>query len=88
MVLENCWFKMLCGRGDGRLCICTTSRQAQKDAQTPNDISTPAALRCWSAPARSILVQLRALALGWTGGGAKEESNQLCCRTGMEGDDS
>jgi hypothetical protein len=49
----------------------------KKDAQTPTPISTPAASQCWADPARSILVQLRALALGWTGGGARKKGQPV-----------
>jgi hypothetical protein len=90
LAFSNCWLRALCGpwQGDGRLWLCISSQQAQKDAQTPTTISTPASLRCWADPARSILIQLRALALGWRGGGARKEGNQSSCWTAMEGGDS
>jgi hypothetical protein len=90
LAFPNCWLRALCGPGpgDGRLWLCISSQQAQKDAQTPTTIPTPASLRCWADPARSILIQLRALALGWRGGGARKEGNQSSRWTAMEGGDS
>lgn len=70
-----CWFRALREklRGERRLWICITSRQAHRDAQTPNDQDVRRRPPCKIGlhPARRhFLVQLRALALGWTGGGS------------------
>lgn len=75
MELWNWWIRVVLriGRGDRGRWICTQRRRAQKDAQAPKTISTPAALQCWADPARSILAQLRALALGWVGGWRREQ---------------
>jgi hypothetical protein len=67
--LGDCWFRALCGSGrapDGlHMYEVATSAPRRADPQRP--FSVPAALRCWADPARSILIQLRALAPGWTG---------------------